>query len=336
MSGLTYKKAGVDIDKADNFVKKISPLLEKIKRPEVLGEVGGFSGLFKPRLRGFKDPVLVSATDGVGTKLLLADILNKHDTVGIDLVAMCANDVVVTGAEPLFFLDYIACGKLDDAKLYSLMRGITRGCHEAGCALIGGETAELPGMYTKGKIDLAGFCVGLVDHKRMIDGHLCRKGDRVIGLASSGVHSNGFSLIRKIFSPEELRGKLGRELIKPTKIYIRSLLTALKRVPIKAMAHITGGGFYDNIPRVLPQGLAVRIKEDSWPVLPIFRKIQKKGRIDEREMFQTFNMGVGMVLILSPQSSQRALSLFDGLGQKAWIIGEVIEGAREVCFIESD
>lgn len=334
MAALTYKKAGVDIDKADEFIKKVNPLIEKTRRSEVLRAVGGFSGLFKPRLKDVKNPVLVSSTDGVGTKLLVADLLNKYDTVGVDLVAMCANDVVVVGAEPLFFLDYIACGKLNKAKLYELMKGIARGCREAGCALIGGETAELPGMYARDKFDLAGFCVGLVSREKIIDGHLCRQGDKVIGLASTGLHSNGFSLVRKIFSQQEIKGRLKRELLKPTKIYTKSILKAMKKVRIKAIAHITGGGFYGNIPRVLPEGLAVRLKRGSWRIPRIFQMIQKRGQIEEKEMFRTFNMGVGMVLILSSRETPLALTLFEKMGQKAWIIGEVVEGNKEVRILD--
>ncbi|MGB2765283.1 MAG: phosphoribosylformylglycinamidine cyclo-ligase [Candidatus Aminicenantaceae bacterium] len=332
MAALTYKKAGVNIDRADTFLKKIKPLLEKTKRPEVLGKIGGFSGLFMPQLKGVKNPVLVSSTDGVGTKLMLADLMNKYDTVGVDLVAMCVDDVVVVGAEPLFFLDYIACGKLNKEKLYELMKGITKGCQEAGCALIGGETAELPGMYSGDKFDLAGFCVGVVSREKIIDGHLCRKGDKVIGLASSGIHSNGFSLVRKLFSTKELKGKLGKEFLKPTRIYARSILKVLKEVQIKTVAHITGGGFYENIPRVLPGGLSVEIKRGSWTVQPIFRMIQERSQVNEKEMFRTFNMGIGMALILGPRNAQYTLNLFEKIGQKAWIIGEVIEGDRNVSF----
>lgn len=332
MSALTYKKAGVDIDKADDFVKKIKPLLKRTGRPEVLGKLGGFSALFMPRLKGIKKPVLVSATDGVGTKLLVADLHNRYDTVGVDLVAMCVDDVVVLGAEPLFFLDYIACGRLDGAKLFELMKGIAKGCREASCALIGGETAELPGMYAKDKLDVAGFCVGVVSREKLIDGHRCKKGDRIVGLASSGVHSNGFSLIRKIFSQKEIRGKLGQELLRPTRIYTRPILKILKSVQIKAMAHITGGGFYENIPRVLPDGLTAEIEKGSWPVHRIFRSIQEKGQVEEKEMFRTFNMGIGMVLIADPRSAERALVLFEKMGQKAWIIGEVIPGKKDVIF----
>ncbi|MFC2164348.1 phosphoribosylformylglycinamidine cyclo-ligase [Acidobacteriota bacterium] len=336
MSGITYKQAGVDIDKADEFVKKIKPLLAKTTRPEVLGQYGGFSGLFRPRLNRLKKPVLVSSTDGVGTKLLLAELRNKYDTVGIDLVAMCVNDVVITGAEPLFFLDYIACGKLEPDKLQALMKGITRGCQESGCALIGGETAELPGMYQKGKLDLAGFCVGVVSEERIIDGRSCRSGDRILGLASSGVHSNGFSLIRKVFDKTELKGKIGQELLRPTRIYVRSLIEAQKKMRIKAMAHITGGGFYENIPRVLPPGMMALIQKDSWPIPPIFRKIQNSGQIADTEMFRTLNMGVGMVLIISPQSVPRAISFFKGQGIRSWDIGRVAEGPHEARIVDQD
>lgn len=326
MGPLTYKNTGVDIDEAESFIRKIKPLLKKTERPGVLGRIGGFGGLFKPNLKNLHEPVLVSATDGVGTKLLLADLLKKYDTVGIDLVAMCVDDVVVVGAEPLFFLDYIACGKLDSDKLYTLMKGITKGCREAGCALIGGETAELPGMYQKDKLDLAGFCVGTVSQEKMIDGSTCRPGDHVVGLASSGPHSNGYSLIRKVFSQDELKGNLGQELLRPTRIYARNILHLIKKVPVKAMAHITGGGFYDNIPRSLPEGLSAEIKMNTWPILPLFRKIQKKGSVEDLEMFRTFNMGVGMTLIVSRKAAEKTIRILDKLGQKAWIIGEVVKG----------
>jgi len=337
MSGITYKKAGVDIDRADEFVKIIKPLLAKTMRPEVLGQqVGGFSGLFMPRLSKLKKPVLVSSTDGVGTKLLLAELQDKYDTVGIDLVAMCVNDVVITGAEPLFFLDYIACGKLEPDKLQALMKGITRGCRESGCALIGGETAELPGMYQKGKLDLAGFCVGVVSEEKIIDGRSCCSGDKILGLASSGVHSNGFSLVRKVFSQVELKGKIGKELLRPTRIYTRPILEARRKIRIEAMAHITGGGFYENIPRVLPPGVSAIVEMGSWPIPPIFRKIQKSGQVTDQEMFRTFNMGVGMVLIISPQSVHRAMSFFKEKGIKSWIIGQIEEGKKDVRIIDQN
>jgi phosphoribosylformylglycinamidine cyclo-ligase len=332
MATLTYKKSGVDIDEADDFIRKIKPLIRQTTRPEVLGQIGGFGGLFQPRLGRMKNPVLVSSTDGVGTKLLLADLLGKHDTVGQDLVAMCVDDVVVTGAEPLFFLDYIACGRLKKDKLLALMRGMTRACREAGCALIGGETAELPGLYSGEKYDLAGFCVGVVDRDRIVDGSGCRPGDKIIGLASSGVHSNGFSLARKVFNRQELLGPVGRELLKPTRIYTRIILEVMKKVRIKAMAHITGGGLVENIPRVLPPGSGVRIEKGSWPVPAIFRKIQERGNIEEQEMFRTFNMGIGMALILSPRSASKALDIFTEKRQKSWIIGEVIEGEEGPVF----
>lgn len=333
MSGITYKKAGVDIDRADAFLEKIKPLLKKTSRPEVLGDIGGFSGLFKPRIKRMNDPILVSSTDGVGTKLLIADIMSKYDTLGLDLVAMCVDDVVVVGAEPLFFLDYIACGKLDKEKLLDLMKGITKGCQKAGCALIGGETAELPGMYAKDRFDLAGFCVGMVSQEKIIDGRQCRVGDRLVGLASSGLHSNGYSLVRKIFPSQEIQGKLGKELIKPTRIYAKTILHLVKKVNIKAMSHITGGGFYDNIPRVLPEGLTARITKGSWPIPSIFKKIQRRGGIDETEMFRTFNMGVGMVMVLSSRSVGRVLAVLAALGQKAWDIGELAEGTNSVEII---
>lgn len=330
MAGLTYKQAGVNIDEADSFVQKLKPLVRMTERAEVLSSIGGFSGLFAPRLKGMKKPVLVSSTDGVGTKLIIADLLKKYDTIGIDLVAMNVDDVVVVGAEPLFFLDYIACGKLDKNQLLEVVRGIVRGCREANCALIGGETAELPGLYEPGKWDLAGFCVGIVDADKVIDGRNCRAGDKVIGLASSGLHSNGYSLARRVFSEEEIKSQWGKELLKPTKIYTPVILEALKKIKIKAMAHITGGGFYDNIPRVIPEGLQVVIKKGSWLVPSIFQEIQRRGEVAEREMFRTFNMGVGFVVVCSSKEAEAALKLFQKLGQKAWIIGELVRGKRQV------
>ncbi|MBC7362828.1 MAG: phosphoribosylformylglycinamidine cyclo-ligase [Candidatus Aminicenantes bacterium] len=327
---MTYKQAGVNIDEADSFVQKLKPLVRMTERAEVLSSIGGFSGLFAPRLKGMKKPVLVSSTDGVGTKLIIADLLKKYDTIGIDLVAMNVDDVVVVGAEPLFFLDYIACGKLDKNQLLEVVRGIVRGCREANCALIGGETAELPGLYEPGKWDLAGFCVGIVDADKVIDGRNCRAGDKVIGLASSGLHSNGYSLARRVFSEEEIKSQWGKELLKPTKIYTPVILEALKKIKIKAMAHITGGGFYDNIPRVIPEGLQVVIKKGSWLVPSIFQEIQRRGEVAEREMFRTFNMGVGFVVVCSAKEAEAALKLFQKLGQKAWIIGELVRGKRQV------
>ena len=330
MTPLTYKKAGVDIDEAERFIQKIKPLLKKTGRPEVLGKIGGFGGLFKPRLGRMKAPVLVSATDGVGTKLLLADLLDKHDTVGIDLVAMCVDDVVVVGAEPLFFLDYIACGKVKSDRLLSLIKGITRGCRQAGCALIGGETAELPGLYAKDKMDLAGFCVGLVSREKMIDGSTCRPGDSLIGLASSGCHSNGYSLIRKVFTQKELKGKIGLQLLRPTRIYAPTILDLIKKVPVKALAHITGGGFYDNIPRSLPSGLSADVHVETWPIPAIFRQIQDRGRIVENEMFRTFNMGIGMTLVVSASLAEKTIDILKKQRQKAWVIGQIVQGKQGV------
>ena len=330
MAAWTYRKAGVNIDEADLFIAKIKPMVKSTGRPEVMGTIGGFSGLFAPRLKGMKKPVLVSSTDGVGTKLLVAEAQKKYDTVGIDLVAMSVDDVVVLGAEPLFFLDYIAVGRLDSRQAAQVVKGIVKGCREARCALVGGETAELPGLYAPGKWDLAGFCVGIVDYAKIIDGRTCRPGDKVVGLASSGLHSNGFSLARKAFTEKEIRGKIGRELLRPTRIYTRPILEVLKTVRIKSMAHITGGGFYDNIPRVIPEGLRVVVRNGSWPVPGIFRTIRGRGGIGEREMFRTFNMGVGMVLVASAADAARTVARFAALGQKAWIIGDVEKGAKEV------
>lgn len=326
MGGITYKKAGVNVEKAESFIKKIKPLLGKTCRPEVLSQVGGFSSLFKPKLQDIPDPVLVSSTDGVGTKILVADLMNRYDTVGIDLVAMCVDDVVVVGAEPLFFLDYIACGKLNPQKLQELMKGIAEGCQKAGCALVGGETAELPGMYKPDKFDLAGFCVGMVSQRKIIDGQQCKPGDAVVGIASSGLHSNGYSLVRKVFSSEEIKKEWGEEFIKPTKIYTPSILQVIKKIKVKSIAHITGGGFYGNLPRVVPKGLTARINRNSWPVPPLFLAIQKKGRVEEREMFNTFNMGIGMILVVDCEEASPVVSLLKKLGERAWIIGELVEG----------
>jgi phosphoribosylformylglycinamidine cyclo-ligase len=330
MAGLTYKKAGVNIDEANDFVKKLKPLVRMTERAEVLGSIGGFGGLFAPRLKGMKKPVLVASTDGVGTKLMIADLLKKYDTIGLDLVAMNVDDVAVLGAEPLFFLDYIACGRLDKNQLLQVVKGFARGCRLANCALIGGETAELPGLYEPGKWDLAGFCVGLVDAGKIIDGRRCRPGDKVIGLASSGLHSNGYSLARRVFTEKELKGDWGRQLLRPTKIYTPVILQALKKIQIKAMAHITGGGFYDNIPRVIPAGLEVRIKHGSWPVPRLFKEIQRRGGIADKEMLRTLNMGIGLVAVVGGKEAESAVKTFERLGEKAWIIGELGKGPHEV------
>jgi len=330
MAGLTYKKAGVNIDEANDFVKKLKPLVRMTERAEVLGSIGGFGGLFAPRLKGMKKPVLVSSTDGVGTKLMIADLLKKYDTIGLDLVAMNVDDVAVLGAEPLFFLDYIACGRLDKNQLLQVVKGVARGCRQANCALIGGETAELPGLYEPGKWDLAGFCVGLVDAGKIIDGRRCRPGDKVIGLASSGLHSNGYSLARRVFTEKDLKGNWGRQLLRPTKIYTPVILQTLKKIQIKAMAHITGGGFYDNIPRVIPAGLQVRIKRGSWPVPRLFKEIQRRGEIADKEMLRTLNMGIGLVAVVNGKEAEAAVMLFEKLGERAWVIGELVKGPHDV------
>lgn len=333
MEGLTYKDAGVDIGKADSFIRRIKPMLEKTGRPEVLGTVGGFSGLFQPKLGRVREPVFVASTDGVGTKLLVAETRGRFDTVGIDLVAMSVNDVLVTGAEPLFFLDYIACGRLDEDKMVSVMKGISKGCREAGCALLGGETAELPGMYPGGEFDLAGFCVGVVDRSRIVDGSSCKTGDALIGLASSGLHSNGFSLARRIFTGKEIKSDLGRTLLRPTRIYVRAVRELQKSVRIKAMAHITGGGFPDNIPRVIPDHLGAVIRQGTWTVPRIFSQMQKRGRVADLEMFRTFNMGIGLVLAVGKRSAERALRILQDSGQKSWILGELKAGVSGVQIV---
>lgn len=333
MARVTYKKAGVDIDAAERFIDRIKPMVRTTARPEVLSRIGGFSGLFRPRLAGMKRPVLVSSTDGVGTKLLIANLAGRYDTIGVDLVAMSVDDVVVLGAEPLFFLDYIAVGKVRPAMLVEIMKGIVKGCRQARCALLGGETAELPGLYGRGKWDLAGFCVGLVDEAKIIDGRRTRPGDAVVGLASSGLHSNGYSLARKVFSEREIKAGLWRELLRPTRIYCTDILEVLKKVPIRGMAHITGGGLYDNLPRVVPEGLGVRIERGSWPVPAIFGKIQRRGGVDDREMFRTLNMGIGMALVVPPADAERAVALFGRRGQRASVIGEIVRGKHEVAIL---
>jgi len=311
---VTYKEAGVDIKKAEKLVKKIKGIAPWI---------GGFSGLFPIQLARYKKPFLVASTDGVGTKLKIAQLIRKHDTVGIDLVAMGVNDIITCGAKPLFFLDYFATGKLELGVAQEVIKGIYKGCLQSECILLGGETAEMPGFYKKGEYDLAGFCVGIVEEKEVVDGRKIRPGDVVFGLPSAGLHSNGFSLVRKIFSERELRS-MGRELLKPTKIYVKDILS-VKSI-VRGIAHITGGGFIDNIPRILPQGCQVVIYKGSWKVPRIFDIVQKKGKIEEEEMFHTFNMGIGMVLVVSPDKRKRILSLLP----QARPIGEVVSGRRQV------
>lgn len=326
---MTYKKSGVDIDKANYFVKRITPLIEKTYTKGTLGTIGHFGGFFKADFPGMKGPVLVSSTDGVGTKLMVASIVKKFDTVGIDLVAMCVNDIIACGAKPLFFLDYFATGKIRPEVAIDLMKGVVSGCIEAECALIGGETAEMPGLYKEEDFDLAGFCVGVVERVGIIDGSNVKVGDRILGLASSGIHSNGYSLVRKLFSKSEMKGKYKKELLKPTIIYVRPILELIKNFKVKAIAHITGGGFYDNIPRVLPDGTAASIDKSSWRILPIFEIIRKRSKLDDRALYCTFNMGIGMTVILDRNEISDAIETLKRFGVKAWDIGEVIRWAKK-------
>ncbi len=330
---ITYKDAGVDIDAGNRFVDMIKPLVKQTSRPEVLADIGGFGGLFSLNSSKYKKPTLVSATDGVGTKLKLAFMLDKHDTVGIDLVAMCVNDIIVQGAEPLFFLDYFATGKLSPEKAVDVVKGITDGCKQAGCALLGGETAEMPGMYTDGEYDLAGFAVGVVDDDRLIDGSTITNGDKIIGIASNGLHSNGYSLARKILLetlnldlsaiPEGLDKPLGEELLTPTRIYVKSVLNLMRDFNIKGIAHITGGGVLENIPRVLPKQCKAVIDRNSWPKHVIFDLIRQGGNIPEEEMYRTFNYGIGLILVVPAASTEDIINRLHGLDEKAYIIGEI-------------
>jgi len=304
---ITYKQAGVDIDKAESFVNRIKLLVvENARSPQVIGEIGGFGGLFNIKNFDIKEPILVTSADGVGTKLLLAKMQGKFDSIGIDLVAMCVNDIITTGAKPLFFLDYLACGKLFPKKTENIVKGIIQGCKQAECVLLGGETAEMPDVYKKRDFDLAGFCVGIVEKNNIIDGKEVVSGDRIVGIQSNGVHSNGFSLIRKIFKEDELKGEIGKELLTPTLIYARPLLKLIDKVNIKAIAHITGGGIVNNIPRVLPRGLEAVIKKSSWGIPKIFKQIQRRANISDKEMFRTFNMGIGLVVIVQPEDVSKA------------------------------
>ncbi|WP_456430873.1 phosphoribosylformylglycinamidine cyclo-ligase [Thermosulfuriphilus sp.] len=330
-----YKEAGVDIEAANRLVEAIKPLAASTHRRGVLSPLGGFAGLFALDTEKYQQPVLVSSTDGVGTKIKVAIMAGRHETIGIDLVAMCVNDILVCGAEPLFFLDYLACGHLEPQVAISIIEGIAKGCQAAGCALLGGETAECPGMYQPGDYDLAGFVVGVVEREKIIDGSEISVGDKIIGLASSGLHSNGFSLVRKLFFEElglgpqsfvpELGCNVADELLKPTRIYAEPVLHLLKACRIRGIAHITGGGFYDNISRVLPQSTKAVIHKGSWRIPTIFNFIQKKGQVEEREMFRIFNCGVGMTLILPPEETEDAILQLKALDEEAWVIGEVVQ-----------
>ncbi len=336
-NGLTYRDAGVDIDAGDELVERLKPLVKRTQRPEVLAGIGGFGALVEVPLERYKRPVLVSGTDGVGTKLRLAIDTGRHDTIGIDLVAMCANDVAVSGAEPLFFLDYYATGKLRVDVAEAVVRGIAEGCVQAGAALVGGETAEMPGMYHGDDYDLAGFCVGIVERDAIIDGSRTRAGDVVIGLASSGAHSNGYSLIRKLVSMAQVDARTlldGRpildRLLAPTRIYVKAMLALARALPVHGFAHITGGGLTDNIPRIVPDGLEVVLDRRTFPTDPIFDWLQRTGRISDEEMYRTFNCGVGMVAIVPHAQADAALALLGRHDETAAVIGEVRSGDRGV------
>lgn len=341
-----YKNAGVDIAAGNEAVERMKKHVKRTFRPEVMTDLGGFGALFGLNKEKYEEPVLVSGTDGVGTKLKIAFAMDRHDTIGIDAVAMCVNDIVVQGAEPLFFLDYLACDKVVPEKIEAIVAGIAEGCHQAGCALIGGETAEMPGMYAEGEYDIAGFTVGVVDKSKIINGADIAPGDAVIGLSSSGVHSNGFSLVRKLLleqegyslqdSVPELEGTLGDALLAPTKIYVKPLLALLEQLPVKGMAHITGGGFIENIPRMLPSGVNVDIEYGSWPILPIFELMQRKGSISNRDMFTTFNMGIGLVLVVKAEDAEKAVGFLKEQGEEAYIIGKVTAGESIVTFTGAD
>jgi phosphoribosylformylglycinamidine cyclo-ligase len=330
---LTYRDAGVDIDAGDELVERIKPYAKRTMRPEVLSTLGGFGALVEVSKK-YRNPVMVSGTDGVGTKLKLAFRMKKHDTIGIDLVAMSVNDILVTGAEPVFFLDYFACGKLTVDVAADVVKGVAAGCEMAGCALIGGETAEMPGLYDPNEYDLAGFALGLVEKDGIIDGTAIAAGDVVVGLASSGVHSNGFSLVRKILAVTEaplhepLDGRtLGEALLEPTRIYVKPVLAVMEKMPVKGVAHITGGGLVENIPRVLPGGVCARLEKSRWPRPAVFDWLQHNGNVPEAEMHRTFNCGIGMVLVLAKEHAQAAITLLGVHGVPAWEVGAIV--ARE-------
>lgn len=330
MKSWTYEKAGVPHLKGDpDYNRKITNLIRSTNIPGVMGSATGFASLFDLRKFGARDPLLVTSTDGVGTKLELARLLGRHDTIGIDLVAMCVNDIITCGAQPIIFLDYFATGKFSSKVMEEVLKGVTDGCRESGCALTGGETAIMPGFYENGhhgapQYDIAGFCVGVVDRKRLITGESIRPGDAVLGLASSGFHSNGYSLLRRVFSEKQLRGPSGRALLRPTRIYVRPIQKLLKSVPVGGIANITGGGFVDNIPRVLPNGVGVDLDPALWPRDRLFKTVQDSGGIDSFEMYRTFNMGIGMVVILRPKAVKTAQRVLKGMGFASWVIGETV------------
>ena len=343
-SSMTYKGAGVDIEAGNRFVDMIKPLVKSTSRPEVLTDIGGFGGLFSLNKDKYKSPVLVSSTDGVGTKLKLAFELDRHNTVGIDLVAMCVNDIIVQGAEPLFFLDYLATGMLAPEKAAKVIEGIAEGCRQAGCALIGGETAELPGFYSDGEYDLAGFTVGVVDRDAIIDGSSIQVGEVLIGVASNGLHSNGYSLARRIASERleggleavfpELGEPLGDAMLRPARIYVKSILNLLRSFTIQGMAHITGGGLLENVPRVLPRHCKAVIHKDSWPKLPLFEILREAGNLEEKELYRTFNYGIGMVLVVRKEDADDIISRLHGLHEQAYVIGEIAACENDAAQVE--
>lgn len=343
MKGMTYKKAGVDIDEGDKFVNLIAPMTKNTFRPGVMTDIGSFGALFKLDTKKYKDPVLVSGTDGVGTKLKIAFMMNKHDTVGIDLVAMCVNDILTLGAEPLFFLDYFATGKLKAKDAKNIVKGIADGCKESGCALIGGETAEMPGFYGAGEYDLAGFAVGVVNRKDIIDGSKIKAGDAIIGLLSSGLHSNGYSLARKVLIEKaglklnkkvaELGTTLGEELLKPTRIYVKAIQAIKNKVNIKGMAHITGGGIPGNLPRVLRKELTATVETGSWPAPPIFSLIKKAGEVPEADMRRTFNYGIGYVVVVQDKDAGIAIRELKKIGVDAYNIGKITKGGGKIRYV---
>jgi len=320
---ITYKTAGVDIKKANAFVGAISTMVKKTTSASVLKRKGSFGALFELQKGNYRNPVLVSSTDGVGTKLMVANVANKHDTVGIDLVAMNVNDILCTGARPLFFLDYIACGELKPSVLKNVMKGVVEGCRQSGCSLIGGETAEMPGIYKQDDYDLAGFALGIVEKSKIIDGSRIKAGDILIGLASNGLHSNGFSLVRKVFSPQKQK-YLSRELLRPTRIYVKEVLKVIEKYPVHGIAHITGGAFYEKLTKILPKGKCFDVDKKSWPTPRIFKILQKEAKLSEKEMFTTFNMGIGLVLVVRPRDVERIQKFLSRQEIKNWQIGKVI------------
>ena len=335
----SYKAAGVDVTAGYKGVELMKKAVQATYTNAVISDIGGFGGLYAPQIKEMEEPILVSGTDGVGTKLKLAFLMDKHDTIGEDCVAMCANDVICTGASPMFFLDYMALGKNIPEKVATIVAGVAEGCKKANCSLIGGETAEMPGFYPVDEYDLAGFCVGIVDKKKIIDNKTIEIGDKVIGLKSSGVHSNGFSLVRKVFDVnkenlneyvESLGCTVGEALLKPTKIYVKPILKLIEQVKVKGISHITGGGFYENMPRMLRDGVALKINKNSYEIPPIFKLIAERGNIPERDMYNTFNMGIGMAVIVPENEGEKSLKILRQAGEEAYLIGEVVEGNNEI------